>query len=262
MNWKRAKTLFIFVFILVNISLIIIYIDKVNKSHISESDSDNKVNFKQEEITIPNNLQSVKGVKMQLITARTKDFTDYAKNKKGVESGANGDIAKSDLDHHISVSKDSFTNLKNYIKNNVYKGDSYAMSDVTDDKVILEQTYNAFPIMNNNKARLTFDINKQKQATKYKQKAMESIKPSKGENNEKKQVISARAAIDALYYNRYLKHKDEVTQVRLGYYTVVKEPNVQVLEGNWEIKVKHKGQNKTKTYYVEAVSQSPKIIEE
>ena len=48
MNWKHTKTLFIFVFILVNISLIIIYIDKVNKSHINDSAEENAVNFKQE----------------------------------------------------------------------------------------------------------------------------------------------------------------------------------------------------------------------
>lgn len=70
MNWKRAKTLFIFVFILVNISLVIIYVDKVNKSHINDSDDENAVNFKQEEIQIPEHLPSVKDLKMQLLTAR------------------------------------------------------------------------------------------------------------------------------------------------------------------------------------------------
>ena len=28
---------------------------------------------------------------------------------------------------------------------------------------------------------------------------------------------------------------------RLGYYSVVRETNVQLLQANWEIKVKHKG---------------------
>ena len=89
---------------------------------------------------------------------------------------------------------------------------------------------------------------------------MKSIEPSEGANNDKKQVNTARSSIEALYYNRYLKRNDEVTNVRLGYYTIVKEPNVQVLEANWEIKVKHK--DKSKTYYVEAISDSPKIVEE
>ncbi|MCS5431788.1 hypothetical protein NYT90_17085, partial [Staphylococcus aureus] len=77
MNWKHTKTLFIFVFILVNISLIIIYIDKVNKSHINDSAEENAVNFKQEKIEIPENLPSVKNIEMQLLTARSNDFSSY-----------------------------------------------------------------------------------------------------------------------------------------------------------------------------------------
>ena len=262
MNKKKTKTLFIIVFILVNISLIVIYIDKVNKSHINESKDENKVDFKQEEITIPQHLQSVDGVKMQLLTARSKDFSSYAKDKDDVSAESSGRVAKGDMKDAISIKNNAFTDLKKFIVDDVYKGTQYQMSDVSNDKVTFEQTYQSFPIMNNNKAQLTFNINDDEEATDYRQTAMQTIEPSKGENNSKKQVISARSAIEALYYNRYLKQDDEVTKLRLGYYTVVKEPNVQVLEGNWEIKVKHAGEDKVKTYYVEAVSKSPKIIEE
>ena len=134
------------------------------------------------------------------------------------------------------------------------------MSKIDDKNVTFEQTYNDFPIMNNSKAQLKFNINDDGKASSYRQTAMKSIEPSEGANNDKKQVNTAKSAIEALYYNRYLKRNDEVTNVRLGYYTVVKEPNVQVLEANWEIKVKHK--DESKTYYVEAISDSPKIVEE
>ena len=203
MNWKHTKTLFIFVFILVNISLIIIYIDKVNKSHINDSADENAVNFKQEKIEIPDNLPTVKNIKMQLLTARSNDFSSYAKSRSHV------------------TSEDSGQKIK---------------------------------------AKLEFNINDDGKASSYRQTAMKTIAPSEGANNDKKQVNTARSAIEALYYNRYLKRNDEVTNIRLGYYTVVKEPNVQVLEANWEVKVKHA--NEFKTYYVEAISDSPKIIEE
>ena len=41
MNWKLTKTLFIFVFILVNIFLVIVYIDKVNKSQVNDDPPNN-----------------------------------------------------------------------------------------------------------------------------------------------------------------------------------------------------------------------------
>ncbi|MBM2659164.1 two-component system regulatory protein YycI [Staphylococcus pseudoxylosus] len=260
MNWKRTKTLFIIVFILVNIGLVIIYIDKVNKSHINDSEVENAVDFKQEEIKIPDNLPSVKNLKMQLLTARSFDFSSYAKAHSDISSEQSGAMAKGDISSPIDVSNDQYTDLKTYVKDKVYKGKDYEMSNIDNKNVTFEQTYEDYPIMNNNKARLKFNINNDGKASSYKQMAMKSITPSEGANNEKKQVNTARSAIEALYFNRYLKRNDEVTNARLGYYTVVKEPNVQVLEANWEIKVKHG--EKIKTYYVEAVSDSPKVIEE
>ena len=75
MNWKRTKTLFIFVFILVNILLVMIYIDKVNKAQINDAESSNHVNFQQEEIKVPEDVlnKSVKDTKLAQITARSKD---------------------------------------------------------------------------------------------------------------------------------------------------------------------------------------------
>ena len=88
-----------------------------------------------------------------------------------------------------------------------------------------------------------------------------AIEPAKGDNNPKKQVITPRKAIESLYFNRYLKAGDEVLDARLGYYSVVRETNVQLLQANWEIKVKHKGKEETKKYYVEATSVNPKVID-
>ena len=56
---------------------------------------------------------------------------------------------------------------------------------------------------------------------------MDDIQVAKGSNSTKKQVITPRKAIEALYYNRYLKQNDQVLDARLGYYSVVKETNVQ-----------------------------------
>ena len=53
-----------------------IYIDKVNKSQINEAESDNRVNFQQEEIKVPDDVlnKDVKDTQMQQITAESKDF--------------------------------------------------------------------------------------------------------------------------------------------------------------------------------------------
>lgn len=260
MNWKYAKTLFIFVFLIINIMLAVMYVNKINKSYINDAEGNNEVNFRQEEISIPKELPDVRGLKVQLVTGRSKDFTNYAKSKDEVKTEDDGKIAQGNISPPISVSNDQVTSLKMYMKKNIYKGEDYQLFSTDDNEETFEQTFNGLPIMNNDKAMLKFKINDDEEASSYRQTALHELSTSKGENNEAQHVISARNVIEALYFNRYLKRNDAVTNIRLGYYSVVRETNVQVLQASWEIKVNHAGSTKTKTYYVEATSKNPKII--
>ena len=262
MNWKLTKTLFIFVFILVNIFLVVIYIDKVNKSQINEAESNNRVNFQQEEIKVPDDVlnKDVKDTHMQQITTESKDFSSYAKERSSLSASESGKLLDGDIGSTVNVSDKNLKDIKNYMKDNVYKGKYYQLSKLGLDTMTFEQTYQGYPIMNNSRARLSFNIDNGK-ATSYKQTMMDNIEAAKGSNSSKNQVIGPRKAIEALYYNRYLKRHDEVIDARLGYYSVVKETNVQLLQPNWEIKVKHNGKDSTQTYYVEATSTNPKVID-
>ena len=233
MNWKLTKTLFIFVFILVNIFLVIVYIDKVNKSQVNDSEKVNEVNFQQEEIDVPKDVlnQSVKDTELEQITARSKNFSSYAKDHSSLQTSDSDKTLEGDIDKGVQVSDKNLQDIKEYIAKKIFNGKEYQLSDLTKDKVTYEQTYKDYPIMNNSKARLTFNLSDGK-ATSYKQTTMDDIQVAKGSNSTKKQVITPRKAIEALYYNRYLKQNDQVLDARLGYYSVVKETNVQLLLGN------------------------------
>lgn len=159
----------------------------------------------------------------------------------------------------MKVSDKNLKDIKDFIADSIYNGKQYQLSDLSSDKITYEQTFEGYPIMNNSKARLTFNLNDGK-VTSYKQTAMNNIHIAEGSNSTKKQVISPRKAVEALYFNRYLKRNDQVIDARLGYYSVVKETNVQLLQPNWEIKVKHHGKDNIETYYVEATTKNPKVI--
>lgn len=262
MNWKLTKTLFIFVFILVNIGLVIIYVNKVTESQINESESENEVNFQQEEIKIAKDIlnKDVKGIKMRMITASSKNFSKYAEDKSSLNTENSGKVLKGDINSTVNVNDNNFSDLKKYLMNDIYKGKLYQLSDVSNDTVTYEQTYNDYPIMNNSKARLKFNISNN-EAKDYEQTIMDKIEPANSDNNKAQQIITPRKAIETLYFNRYLNANDEVVDARLGYYSVVKETNVQLLQPNWEIRVKHLNQDNVKTYYIEATSNNPKVID-
>ena len=73
MDWKHAKSLFIIVFILINIGLVVVYFNKVNNSIVQESNAQSDVNFAKEGIDIPQ-LPEYRDKKMQAITGSSKSF--------------------------------------------------------------------------------------------------------------------------------------------------------------------------------------------
>lgn len=151
---------------------------------------------------------------MQMITAKSKDFESYAKGKSSLETEDSGNTLTGEINSTVNVSDSNLSDLKDYIMSNVYNGKMYQLGDVTSDTVTYEQTYEGYPLMNNNKARLRFNINDGK-ATSYEQSVMNNIEPAKSDNNPKKQVITPRKAVETLYFNRYLKSGDEVMDARL-----------------------------------------------
>ena len=76
-----------------------------------------------------------------------------------------------DIDKGVQVSDKNLQDIKEYIAKKIFNGKEYQLSDLTKDKVTYEQTYKDYPIMNNSKARLTFNLSDGK-ATSYKQTTM------------------------------------------------------------------------------------------
>lgn len=142
MNWKRTKTLFIFVFILVNILLVMIYIDKVNKAQINDAESGNNVNFQQEEIKVPTDVlnKKVKDTKLAQITARSKDFSSYAKEHSSLDTSDKDKTLEGDIDKTVKVSDKNLKDIKDFIADSIYNGKQYQLSDLSSDKITYEQT--------------------------------------------------------------------------------------------------------------------------
>ena len=143
MNWKRTKTLFIFVFILVNILLVMIYIDKVNKAQINDAESGNNVNFQQEEIKVPTDVlnKKVKDTKLAQITARSKDFSSYAKEHSSLDTSDKNKTLEGDIDKTVKVSDKNLKDIKDFIADSIYNGKQYQLSDLSSDKITYEQTF-------------------------------------------------------------------------------------------------------------------------
>lgn len=262
MDWKHAKSLFIIVFVLINIGLVVVYFNKINNSIVQESNAQSDVNFSKEGIEIPQ-LPEYKDKEMQAITGSSKSFS--SDELEGVYTLTEKDT-KINKDINVDLDKDSKqASFKNFINKESFKGKEYKdKSNNTDkNKVIYEQNYEGLPILNNSKGQIVFNIEEGK-VNKYTQTYLDKLKPGNGDNNHKQKIADAKTALDILYYNTYLKKGDKVESVRLGYYSVVKEIGGQVLVPSWEVKIKSEenGKSKTKVLYIDAIKPESTVLEE
>lgn len=262
MDWKHAKSLFIIVFILINIGLVVVYFNKVNNSIVQESNAQSEVNFSKEGIDIPQ-LPDYKDKEMQAITGSSKSFN--ADELEGVYSLTEKDT-QINKDINVDLDKDSKQeSFKNFINKESFKGKEYQYQNnhSNKNKVVYEQNYEDLPILNNSKGQIVFEMENGK-ANKYTQTYLDKLKPGNGDNNNKQKIVNAKTALETLYYNTYLKKGDKVESVRLGYYSVVKEIGGQVLVPSWEVKIKSEedGKSKTKVLYIDAIKPESTVLEE
>lgn len=262
MDWKHAKSLFIIVFILINIGLVVVYFNKVNNSIVQESNAQSEVNFSKEGIDIPQ-LPDYKNKEMQAITGSSKSFN--ADELEGVYSLTEKDT-QINKDINVDLDKDSKQeSFKNFINKESFKGKEYQYqnNNSNKNKVVYEQNYEDLPILNNSKGQIVFEMENGK-ANKYTQTYLDKLKPGNGDNNNKQKIVNAKTALETLYYNTYLKKGDKVESVRLGYYSVVKEIGGQVLVPSWEVKIKSEedGKSKTKVLYIDAIKPESTVLEE
>lgn len=262
MDWKQAKSLFIIVFILINIGLVVVYFNKVNNSIVQESNAQSDVNFAKEGIIIPQ-LPEYRDKKMQAITGSSKSFD--SDELHGVYSLSEKDT-KVNKDVNADLDKDSRqSSFKNYIDKEAFKGKDYEFkkNNTNKNKVVYEQYYQNLPILNNNKGQIIFEMDNGK-AKSYTQTYLDKLKPGNGDNNNKREIADAKTALETLYYNTYLKKGDKVESVRLGYYSVVKEIGGQVLVPSWEVEIRSGKDDKIerKTLYIDAIKPESTVLEE
>ncbi|RAI79746.1 hypothetical protein BFS34_008540 [Macrococcoides caseolyticum subsp. hominis] len=263
MDWKHATSLFIFVFLIINIALGYIYYEKVQRANIVEDTSSEKLDFKKEGIKLTK-LPSVENVKMNIVSGKSAGFTQNSSDfeKKSEELST---VTKVEIKPAIKLTSiqedDIIKGIKNYLLTEIDKGKEYTLSgiDRANKNLYFDQMYGEYPILNNDKAQIKFSYNAKNEVTSFEQTYLKDIQEGLGKNNEKKKVIPAKQALEVLYYQTKLERGDQVMSVRLGYYSIVREVRGQVLKPTWQIAVRKKDAS-IETYYVDAVNPEQPIL--
>lgn len=254
MDWKLTKSLYIVVFLLMNIALVYIYMyehrEAVNEIEQSP-DILSRTNIDME------NVEGYVPVEMNILTGTIEDFSNVEDLPGEVDPN---DIVDSKITVEFEESGPTMLeqNLENYTDEYVYRGEEYRYDEVmsTPDQVIFNQVYEDFPIFNHEAARIVF------RGEGRQVKVMEQTVLTNLEENEYTLDVPAKSpteVVEELYEVKKISDEAVINKARLGYYIILTDDGNVMLRPKWELDITD--QELTKTIYVDATTDSGEIIE-
>jgi regulatory protein YycI of two-component signal transduction system YycFG len=241
MDWSKIKTIFILTFLILDVYLFYQFmkIRDANKyEFITEASFEDKLKADDiKYVELPKT--TIKG---QYISAKPKVFAKADLTKlKGQNAFLlnDGTMIESSLENQVQLdSKFEEGDLSNFLNENVLYGDQYKFFSKNDKKntITLYQQYEKNTFYKNASGMIVLNINKDNQISSYEQTYLDGI----DKLTTKEEILPPLKAIETLHQKGLIKPKSRVTNVELGYSTLVHLTASQVLAPTWRITVNNK----------------------
>ncbi|WP_088816063.1 MULTISPECIES: two-component system regulatory protein YycI [Listeria] len=248
MDWRKTEIIFIIAFLLLDIFLVVMFLNKQATNDPDKLGNDTlQDHLKTDNISYPK--LSSKPVMGEIFTATQDAFSakDVASLKdQNVFLVNNASEISSTLKTPIPADKDKETpELASFVKEKVYKGSSYKFwkYDKEENKLIYNQVIKGDMVLFDSGGQITFKLNNADEAVSYTQTYL----GKQDDLQEKTNLMSSMDALEAIYQHGDLKTDSDIVKATFGYYTTVQLSSGDVYFPVWCFEVKHKG---TTTYFL------------
>lgn len=270
MDWSKTKSIFIGVFLILNIFLYSQYIETYNGNQLADKaqiEKPHKENIdsklKEDNITyesLPATVESAPFISAQVKTYSMSEFPNNSNQQYKLVSD-NKLIVDFKTPVKLSSTKESNV-LQEFVNQYVYEGASFVLWEIDEEArtATFFQSVNDWTVYYNKKAQVKIHWNTKDEVFMYEQTMLEKVK----EMERKKKIIPALQILQVLYAQQLLQTDDHITFMKLGYMTHVDVTQKQVFAPTWEVHVE-KGSGKEAFYLVNAVDgkvTEPKDIQE
>ncbi|MCQ6276671.1 two-component system regulatory protein YycI [Bacillus sp. V3B] len=238
MDWSKIKTIFIISFLILDSYLMYEFFKMQDVNEIEKQTTTNASIEKRlmadeiEYVTLPKGY-----VEDHYLKAKPKVFTDEDIQNEILDDQVieiiSDTVLESILEEPLEIT-DNFgrSELNSYIKSHVLNGDQYRFWERSMDgrTITYYQHFDGKTSFGNINGRLVFDINDDNEIYSYTQSYFEEVK----ELSKSEKIIQPINAIETLYTNGFLQPKSKITEVELGYYTLVPlSDKAQILNPAW-----------------------------
>lgn len=253
MDWNKTKSIFIGVFLILNIFLYSQYLGSWNEEKELEVIGEStkiEAQLKEDNITyiaLPNNADSA-----SYLSGKVRQFqvSDVPK-EVGRATIENDTKLLVTLNTPVKLSElgeqDRFTA---FMQSYVYEGASYTLWHVDEEErvAIFFQRVNDQVLYYNVGAVVRLYWNAEGEVYRYEQSMLEKTE----ELEQKETILSPIQVIQILYSKNSLKPDSQISSMKLGYSTLVQLTQTQVFAPTWEVRVKTKDDTEEQ-FFVNAV---------
>ncbi|BAB07743.1 two-component system regulatory protein YycI [Halalkalibacterium halodurans] len=256
MDWSRTKSIFIVIFLLINLFLTWQLLDKksanqiaiLNESSIQEILNDNNISIHVELPEIkPSGLHLV-GKKQEWTQAMVDVVPLPADNLSFPEPTR----LVATLDEPYPISDQNMgQQLRSFVNTYVLNGSAYQFGAFDQDnrRLPLYQQYEGFTTYTYEDGQLVLNFNEKQEIIGYEQSILEFE-----EHGREHDLMSSLRAIEGLYTDQLLRMNQAVTAIEFGYHSLVhQEGAIQVFAPMWQITVVDEQEGEQNTYLINAI---------
>ena len=254
MDWSKTKSIFIGVFLILNVFLYAQYVNTYSEAKNLEllgKSNDIEARLKEENITYVELNESIETP--PYISAKVKK---YSLDQLPANSNQNYRVIN---DYKLAVtfkapikliSTKQETTLNDFLRQYVYEGQSFELWEIDEEArtATFFQRINDRVLYYNENGEVKVYWNENGEVFMYEQSMLENIE----EIERKKPIWTPLQVLQTLYAKNLLKPNSHITTVKLGYSTLIRVTQTQVLTPTWKVRVQV-ADGKEEQYFVNAI---------
>jgi len=227
MNWNRTKSIFIVVFLLLNIFLGWQFVDRVLEGQLQSIEQAPEIveRLDDNNITLPDedvNTSDARGVVLEgsRVSFTDEEIEQLENNGHSVETiGQSSNVIRVELEEPMNISQLLNANTEEafapLLAEHVLYGEEYVFSRREGHFLHFNQLYNQVETYIDNDEALTVELNDDDEVIGYEQQRY-----SFSENRDERDMTPYMTAIRVLLDNHYLSMNNTIERIEFGYYSL------------------------------------------
>ncbi|WP_166786770.1 two-component system regulatory protein YycI [Jeotgalibacillus salarius] len=256
MDWSKTKTIFIVVFLILDIFLFILFVQKYEDSQLEIiGDLSTTERIADENVTLgelPDADDSRPYLNAEFSLFMNSDIQGLEGQSATIREGQ---ILSSILSDPIAIADpENPEELNEQIEDYVLYGDQYTFWDYDeeDNQLIYFQTFEDFTLYYNLNAQIAVQLNENNEAISYEQTHLTSLE----EFTEEQQLREPRAVLETFYDRNLIQPNSTAVNLQLGYYPLfVQEAGsdsgdgaTQVLTPTWKMTIENENGDRNELF--------------